>query len=125
MADKEPAARQQPRRRSDDGKGVDAPATWRPAGADDDSLTGVAPGQQWQRQSEGRGEEEQTGVQAGEMQPEQRQRGSEGEGQRDAQARGHRIGTFSVVVYSSKSETRSVTASFQSPPGTSCSVLAT
>ena len=59
------------------------------------------------------------------MQPEQRQRGGQGDGERDAQARAHRTGTFSVVVYSSKSETRSVTASFQSPPGTSCTVLAT
>ena len=98
----------------------------RPAGgARDGAFARVAPRQQWQRQSEGWGEEEQAGVQAGEMQPEQRQRGGECEGQRDSHARGHRIGTFSVVVYSSKSDTRSVTASFQSPPGTSCKVLAT
>ena len=98
---------------------------WAPAGTDDDALAGVAPRQQRQCQREGGGEEEQSGVQAGEMQPEQRERGGQCEGERDAQARAHRTGTLSVVVYSSKSETRSVTASFQSPPGTSCRVLAT
>lgn len=128
VADEEPAARQQPRRRSNDGMRLD-PALARPSrpGADENALSGVASREQRERERERRRHVEQADLQAAEVQTEQGHRGHHKDGERDARAwaRAHRTGTFRVVVYSSKSETRSVTSSFQSPPGTSCSVLAT
>ena len=95
--------------------------------ADENALSGVASREQRERERERRRHVEQADLQAAEVQTEQGHRGHHKDGERDARAwaRAHRTGTFRVVVYSSKSETRSVTSSFQSPPGTSCSVLAT
>ena len=126
VADEEPAARQQPRRRSDGAQRLEARPRRSGLGAHEHALSEVASRQQRERERERRRHVEQPGLQPGEMQPEHGHRGHHEKRERDARtwARAHRTGTFSVVVYSSKSETRSVTSSLQSPPGTSCTVLA-
>jgi hypothetical protein len=128
-ADEEPAARHEPRGRAGKKQRTGDQPAHRRAARRERALAEIAPGQQGQQQDERRRQEQQAGFEATEVQAREPQRGHHGHADRDAhpvvRSSRHRTVAFTVVAYSSKSETRSVTASFQSPPGLSVTASAT
>src|SRR3954452_3741500 len=128
-ADEQPAARHEPcARASKMERRGDRAAHWADRGRER-ALADAAAGEQRPGKDERRGEEQQARVEPADVQADEPQRGEAG----DAGSRAHRVVrppahrtvAFTVVVYSSKSDTRSVTASFQSPPGLSVTESAT
>src|SRR3954470_3588015 len=127
-ADEEPAARHEPRPRAGKmDRRRDGPPD--PLDRRERALADVAAGEQREQQDERRREEQQPRVEPADVQPDEPQGGEDGDAGRRAdrvmRPAAHRTGAFTVVVYSSKSETRSVTSSFQSPPGLSVTASAT
>src|SRR4051794_13557402 len=128
-ADEEPAARHEPRPRTGKFERRGDRAAHGSAQRRERALADVAAGEQRQQEHEGRGEEQEPGVEAAHVQADEPERGEHdhaaGGAHRVMRAPAHRTVAFTVVVYSSKSDTRSVTETFQSPPGLSVTASAT
>ena len=128
-ADEEPAARHEPRARARDPQRRGNGPAHRTVERRERALADVAAGEQRQQEDERRREEQEPRLEAAHPEAHEPQRGEDDDARRRAsrvmRPAADRSGAFTSSCTSSKSETRSVTSSFQSPPGLSVTASAT